>query len=53
MLDSQHAFRIDLVIGAVLVTALISVALFVSVMGIERLASPWFFAERRSKGIAE
>ena len=53
MLDSQHAFRIDLVIGAVLVTALISVALFVSVMGIERLTVPWFYAERRSKGLSD
>ena len=47
--NSQHAFRIDLVIGAIIVTALVSVALFVLVMAIERLTIPWFYAEARSK----
>jgi ABC-type nitrate/sulfonate/bicarbonate transport system permease component len=50
MRNSQHAFRIDRVIGAIGVTALASIALFLLVMLVERLAIPWFYAERRSKG---
>lgn len=45
--QKQAAFRVDLVIGAIAVTALASVALFLLVMLIERLAIPWFYAERR------
>ncbi len=45
--QKQAAFRVDLVIGAVAVTALASIALFLLVMLIERLAIPWFYAERR------
>ncbi len=44
-----HAFRIDLILGAITVTALLSVALFALVMVIERLAIPWYFAERRQR----
>lgn len=49
--NSQHAFRVDLVIGAIGVTALASIGLFLFVMGIERLTIPWFYAERQSKEI--
>ncbi len=52
MQAKQHAFRIDLVIGAVAVTAFASIALFLGVMLLERLAIPWFFAERKSKSAA-
>ncbi len=45
--QKQAAFRVDLVIGAIGVTALASVALFLLVMLIERLVIPWFYAERR------
>ncbi|MBA3825234.1 MAG: ABC transporter permease [Ktedonobacterales bacterium] len=45
--QKQAAFRVDLVIGVVAVTALASIALFLLVMLIERLAIPWFYAERR------
>lgn len=47
MRNKQHAFRVDLVIGAIGVTALASVALFVLVLALERIAIPWFYAERR------
>jgi len=43
----QAAFRVDLVIGAIAVTAIASVALFLLVMLIERITIPWFFAARR------
>ncbi len=45
--EKQAAFRVDLVIGAIAITALASVALFVLTMALERLAIPWFYAERR------
>jgi ABC-type nitrate/sulfonate/bicarbonate transport system permease component len=45
----QHEFRVDLVIGAIVVTALATIALFLLTMVIERLAIPWFYAERQSK----
>lgn len=51
--NSQHAFRVDLVIGAIGVTAMISIGLFGLVMLIERLVIPWFFAERHSKNVAD
>jgi ABC-type nitrate/sulfonate/bicarbonate transport system permease component len=44
-----HAFRIDLILGAIAITALASVALFLGVMVIERLAIPWYYAERRQR----
>ena len=46
----QAAFRLDLVIGAIVLTALASIALFLSISLIERLAIPWFYAERRRLG---
>ncbi len=45
--EKQAAFRVDLVIGAIAVTALASVALFLLTLLVERLAIPWFYAERR------
>jgi ABC-type nitrate/sulfonate/bicarbonate transport system permease component len=44
-----HAFRLDLILGAIAVTALVSIALFLGVMVVERLVIPWFYAERRHK----
>jgi NitT/TauT family transport system permease protein len=44
---SQNAFRTDLVFGAVLLTALLSVALFAAVILLERLTIPWYAASRR------
>jgi NitT/TauT family transport system permease protein len=44
---SQNAFRTDLVLGAVLLTALLSVALFAAVVLVERLTIPWYAASRR------
>jgi ABC-type nitrate/sulfonate/bicarbonate transport system permease component len=49
---SQNAFRTDLVFGAVLLTAALSVALFAAVVLIERLAIPWYAASRRGDSIA-
>jgi ABC-type nitrate/sulfonate/bicarbonate transport system permease component len=45
---SQNAFRMDLVFGAVLLTALLSVALFAAVRLAERLTIPWYAASRRA-----
>jgi ABC-type nitrate/sulfonate/bicarbonate transport system permease component len=46
----QHnAFRTDLVLAAVLVSALISIALFMLVSGIQRVAIPWYGASRRQR----
>ena len=47
---SQNAFRTDLVLGAVLVTALISVALYMAVGVAERLIVPWHRASRGTGG---
>jgi ABC-type nitrate/sulfonate/bicarbonate transport system permease component len=43
---SQNAFRTDLVFAAILVTAALSVALFVVVGVVERLVIPWSRAQR-------
>jgi ABC-type nitrate/sulfonate/bicarbonate transport system permease component len=45
--EKQAAFRVDLVIGAIAITAIASVALFALTMLLERVAIPWFYAERR------
>ena len=42
-----QSFRIDLVLAAVIVTALVSVLLFLSTYVVERAAIPWYFATRR------
>jgi ABC-type nitrate/sulfonate/bicarbonate transport system permease component len=43
---SQNAFRTDLVFAAILLTAVVSVALYLAVGLIERLAIPWHVASR-------
>ena len=43
---SQNAFRVDLVFGAILVTALLSLALFGLVVLAERLLIPWYSDSR-------
>jgi ABC-type nitrate/sulfonate/bicarbonate transport system permease component len=47
---SQNAFRTDLVFAAVLLTALLSVALFGAVVLVERMTIPWYAASRRGSG---
>lgn len=49
---SQNAFRTDLVFGAVLLTAILSVALFAVVVLVERLTIPWYAASRRGDSVA-
>jgi ABC-type nitrate/sulfonate/bicarbonate transport system permease component len=46
---SQNAFRTDLVLGAVLITAVLSIALYVGVGVTERLLLPWHVARRRAR----
>lgn len=46
----QNAFRTDLVMAAVVVTALISVALFLATYAVERAAIPWHGASRGARG---
>lgn len=41
MTTAKNAFRTDLVFGAVIVTSLLTLALFVLVVALERLATPW------------
>ena len=38
---SQNSFRTDLVFGAILLTAIVSVALYLAVRALERLVIPW------------
>ncbi len=45
---SQNAFRTDLVLGAVLVTAIISIGLYACVGAAERVLIPWHRAARRA-----
>jgi ABC-type nitrate/sulfonate/bicarbonate transport system permease component len=44
---SQRSFRTDLVFGAILLTAALSVALFGAVAAAERAFIPWYAASRR------
>jgi ABC-type nitrate/sulfonate/bicarbonate transport system permease component len=46
---SQTSFRTDLVFGAILLTALVSIALFLLVGVLERLVVPWSGAARRER----
>jgi len=41
MSQQKNAFRTDLVLAAVVVTALCSIALFLSTYVVERLVAPW------------
>ena len=45
---SQNAFRTDLVFAAIGLTALVSVGLYVVVLGLERLVIPWHVSQRGS-----
>ena len=45
---SQNSFRTDLVFGAILLTAIVSVALYLAVGVLERLVVPWSPALRAS-----
>jgi ABC-type nitrate/sulfonate/bicarbonate transport system permease component len=45
---SQNAFRVDLVFGAIVVTAVLSLALFAMVVLAERLLIPWYAASRKT-----
>ena len=45
---SQNAFRVDLVFGAILITAMLSLALFGLVVVAERLLIPWYAGSRRA-----
>jgi ABC-type nitrate/sulfonate/bicarbonate transport system permease component len=47
---SQNAFRVDLVFGAILVTAALSLALFGFVVLAERMLIPWYAASRKAPG---
>jgi ABC-type nitrate/sulfonate/bicarbonate transport system permease component len=44
----KNSFRTDLVLAAVLVTALLSIALYLMTFAIERLVAPWARTENRS-----
>ncbi len=46
----QHSFATAGVLAAIVVTALLSIALFASVAIIERLALPWYYLQRRRQG---
>ena len=47
----QHSFATAGVLAAIVVTALLSVALFASVALVERLALPWYYLPRRREGV--
>ena len=49
----QNSFRTDLVMAAVVVTAAISVTLFLATYAIERLAIPWHFPTRETRETRE
>lgn len=46
MSTQKNSFRTDLVLAAVLVTALISVALYLLTFAVERMVAPWALRER-------
>jgi ABC-type nitrate/sulfonate/bicarbonate transport system permease component len=47
---SQNTFRTDLVFGAILLTAIVSVGLYLGVGALERVVVPWSPAARRLSG---
>jgi ABC-type nitrate/sulfonate/bicarbonate transport system permease component len=49
MVLSQRSFRTDLVFGAILLTAVLSVALFALVVAAERAVIPWYRASREAR----
>ena len=44
----MNAFRTDLVFGAIVISAVLSTALFALVTLIAHLTIPWYYASRRS-----
>ena len=50
---SQRSFRTDLVFGAIVLTALLSIGLYAVVALVERLAIPWFAASRAATRLPE
>ncbi|HEY1389685.1 MAG TPA: ABC transporter permease [Ktedonobacterales bacterium] len=46
----QHSFATAGVLASIVVTALLSIALFASVAIVERLALPWYYLQRRREG---
>jgi ABC-type nitrate/sulfonate/bicarbonate transport system permease component len=49
---SQNSFRTDLVFAAILLTAIVSVLLYVGVGVVERMVVPWSPAGRRRGSLA-
>ena len=49
MVLSQRSFRTDLVFGAILLTAVLSIALFAVVVVVERAVIPWYQASRGAR----
>ncbi len=49
MVLSQRSFRTDLVFGAILLTAVLSIALFALVVAAERAVIPWYRASRGAR----
>ncbi len=49
MSQQKNAFRTDLVLAAVVVTALISIILFMLTYVVERIVAPWVHQERQSQ----
>lgn len=50
MSTQKNAFRTDLVLAAVAVTAILSITLYLLTFVIERLVIPWNFKERKARG---
>ncbi|WP_440708106.1 ABC transporter permease [Herbiconiux sp. YIM B11900] len=50
MSTQKNAFRTDLVLAAVAVTAVLSITLYLLTFVIERLVIPWSFKERKARG---
>ena len=48
MLQKAHSFATAAVLAAIVVTALLSLALFGLVALVERLALPWYYLQRRA-----
>jgi len=49
MLRSKNALATDQVFVAMIITSLLSIALFMLVYGIERLALPWYYSKQRTE----
>jgi ABC-type nitrate/sulfonate/bicarbonate transport system permease component len=49
MAQQKNMFRTDLVLAAVIVTALITLVLYASTFAVERIVAPWAEQERRSR----